>query len=275
MNSNSTESNSRRHGSIAVITALAAIILCYRVVHSTKWEPPPSVLRLNVSAYQSDPAKWQQKPSRTELGNMRFVREMYIAHAFVPRSKLVLLPVPPRLEILRMENFHEVCSETCNIYASGQPPYGPEFLWTGSDMEFLRRFPHLRELDLRAVWLGTGVMKTISEIDGLKILSLNRCDLLSEELPELTRLHDLRVLKFYWSYLNRSEKMTDPSWISQLHNLREVHLIGAGDDAVRTMARAVPRGCRVVIQLDQGKRLSDVPNVIARADDELDTPKGY
>ena len=126
------------------------------------------------------------------------------------------------------------------VDADREPPPRPEYAWNGQDMAFLRRFKNLRKVELRALWLRTGVFDVIGDLSQLEILSFRSCDLPSgEELPSLGRLQKLRILTFSGS----PTPILDLEWMSDMESLEEFTLASCDrvdESMLRTLAK-LPR----------------------------------
>ena len=182
----------------------------------------PAKLLLRFDYYRFDEYSKGLPQSLALLEKLDTLREFEIRSAYIPKSQLSRIPTPPSVCKLRMANYLEVCSETCVIDAANTSPFKPEFAWNGQDMAFLSRFKDLKELDLKSLWLRTGVLEVIGALPQLEVLTIDRCDFPGDELPSLTALKNLRVLTFWYT----PKAMRDLTCLAQLETLQELSLIG-------------------------------------------------
>ncbi|HQX49650.1 MAG TPA: hypothetical protein PLY87_11225 [Planctomycetaceae bacterium] len=193
-------------------------------------------------------------PDLVGLEQLDTLHEIDIWPAYLPNSQLNRLPVSPFVRTLRMANFLTVCSETCVVVAADTQPMKPEFAWEGKDMAFLSRLRNLRELELRALWLRTGVLDVVADLRRLEMLSLNRSDFPSDELPSLQRLRNLRVLTFW----NTPKSMRSLEWLREMDPLEELTLIGGGHIDAKMLEPLAQLPRLQTLRLDYGNLSDDV-----------------
>lgn len=184
------------------------------------------------------------------------------------------------------ENEVGACSETCYSNACGTNPGPGEPRWNGKDLAPLIKLKQLRRLRVSNVWLGKQALNTIANCQNLELLSLDRCDFDDQELPELTRLKNLRTLRFYDSYYYRyvsKRQWIKPDWLMDMPALRELQLVGVSNSTVIQMSRLVPDGCKVALADAQYTRLINDPKtpslvkvrLITRTLEEMQVYTGY
>ena len=190
----------------------------------------------------------------SSVEELETLEEMEIRSAFIPKSQLPRIPAPPSVRRLRMANYLTVCSESCVIEAADTKPWKPEFAWEGKDMAFLSRFHDLRELELRAVWLRTGVMDVVGGLTQLEVLSLSHSDFPSDELPSLRRLQKLRVLTFWYP----PQSMHSLEWLREMESLEELTLVGCRGVDAKMLAPLAQLPRLHTLRLDNGSLMDDV-----------------
>lgn len=193
-------------------------------------------------------------PDLSGLEQVDTLREMEIRPAFISKSQLDRLPAPPSVRKLRMANYLSACSETCVVDAADTEPWKPEFAWEGKDMAFLSRFRNLRELELRALWLRAGVLDVVADLPQLDVLSLNRSDFPSDELPSLRRLRNLRVLTFW----RTPKAMRSLESLREMDSLEELTLVGCSHTDAKLLEPLAKLPRLHTLRLDYGSLSDDV-----------------
>ncbi len=199
------------------------------------------------------------QPDLSGLEQLDTLHEIDIWPAYLSKSQLNSLPASPFVRTLRMANFLTACSETCVVVAADTQPMKPEFAWEGKDMAFLSRLRNLRELELRALWLRTGVLDVVADLPVLEVLSLNRSDFPSDELPSLQRLRNLRVLTFW----NTPKSMRSLEWLREMDSLEELTLIGVSHIDAKMLEPLAQLPRLQTLRLDYGSLSDDAWPVLA------------
>ncbi len=192
-------------------------------------------------------------PDLSGIEQFDTLREMEIRTACIPKSQLDRLPAPPSVLKLRISNYLTMCSDTCNVEAADTKPWKPEFAWDGKDMAFLSRFHTLRELELRSLWLRTGVLDVVGDLTQLEVLSLKQSDFPSAELPSLGRLRKLRVLTFW----NTPKSMRSLEWLRDMESLEELTLVGCRNIDAKMLEPLAQLPRLHTLRLDGGSLTSD------------------